>query len=122
KELTFQVSCSYGPGRYDPDYEQRGVDYPPGFVRWTAQRNFEAVLDMMADRRLDVRPLITHRFAIDEAARAYDVITSEAGGLGIILEYPAHATSAEATIAARTVDLAGPAAVRGDSSVSIGMI
>ena len=49
KELTFQVSCSYGPGRYDPDYEERGQDYPLGFVRWTAQRNFEAVLSMLAD-------------------------------------------------------------------------
>jgi threonine dehydrogenase-like Zn-dependent dehydrogenase len=54
KELSFQVSCSYGPGRYDPHYEDKGQDYPVGFVRWTAQRNFEAVLDMMADRRLDV--------------------------------------------------------------------
>jgi threonine dehydrogenase-like Zn-dependent dehydrogenase len=69
KELSFQVSCSYGPGRYDPNYEEKGQDYPVGFVRWTEQRNFEAVLDMMADGRLDVRPLISHRFAIDEATR-----------------------------------------------------
>jgi threonine dehydrogenase-like Zn-dependent dehydrogenase len=59
KELSFQVSCSYGPGRYDPAYEQRGEDYPVGFVRWTEQRNLEAVLDMMAAGLLDVRPLIT---------------------------------------------------------------
>ena len=65
KELTFQVSCSYGPGRYDPAYEEQGHDYPVGFVRWTEQRNFEAVLDMMADGRLDVKPLISHRFAIE---------------------------------------------------------
>ena len=56
KELTFQVSCSYGPGRYDPAYEEGGQDYPAGFVRWTAQRNFEAVLDMMRDGRLDRHP------------------------------------------------------------------
>src|SRR5882672_9001283 len=61
KELTFQVSCSYGPGRYDPDYEQGGRDYPFGFVRWTEQRNFEAVLELMTSNRLDVLPLITHR-------------------------------------------------------------
>ncbi len=67
KELTFQVSCSYGPGRYDPAYEENGVDYPIGFVRWTEQRNFEAVLDMLADGRLDVGPLISHRFSIDDA-------------------------------------------------------
>ena len=64
KEITFQVSCSYGPGRYDANYEERGNDYPVGFVRWTEQRNFEAVLDMMSDGRLDVKPLISHRFAI----------------------------------------------------------
>jgi threonine dehydrogenase-like Zn-dependent dehydrogenase len=62
KELTFQVSASYGPGRYDPDYEEKGQDYPVGFVRWTEQRNFEAVLDMLADGRLNVQPLISHRF------------------------------------------------------------
>jgi hypothetical protein len=56
KELSFQVSCSYGPGRYDPLYEERGQDYPVGFVRWTEQRNFEAVLDMVAEGRLDVPP------------------------------------------------------------------
>ncbi len=66
KELTFQVSCSYGPGRYDPNYEEKGQDYPIGFVRWTERRNFEAVLDMMADGRLDVEaadlaPLPHHR-------------------------------------------------------------
>src|SRR6202040_3811130 len=74
KELSFQVSCSYGPGRYDPAYEEKGQDYPVGFVRWTEQRNFEAVLDLMAAGRLRVEPLVTHRFGIDEAANAYDVL------------------------------------------------
>ncbi len=78
KELTFQVSASYGPGRYDPNYEEKGQDYPIGFVRWTEQRNFEAVLDMMADRRLDVRPLISHRFTVEQAEQAYDLMTGEA--------------------------------------------
>lgn len=88
KELTFQVSCSYGPGRYDPNYEEKGQDYPLGFVRWTEQRNFEAVLDMMADGRLDVKPLISHRFAIDEAEKAYEVLAGTQSSLGILLEYP----------------------------------
>lgn len=61
KELTFQVSCSYGPGRYDPEYEEKGGDYPLGFVRWTEQRNFEAVLDMLDSGQLEVKTLITHR-------------------------------------------------------------
>ncbi|MBE8424969.1 zinc-binding dehydrogenase, partial [Leptospira borgpetersenii serovar Balcanica] len=60
KELSFQVSCSYGPGRYDPNYEEKGQDYPLEFVRWTEQRNFIAVLDMMASGTLNVDSLITH--------------------------------------------------------------
>jgi predicted dehydrogenase/threonine dehydrogenase-like Zn-dependent dehydrogenase len=88
KELSFQVSCSYGPGRYDPGYEEKGNDYPVGFVRWTEQRNFEAVLDMMADGRLDMKPLISHRFAIDDAEGAYALVGGAGPSLGILLEYP----------------------------------
>ena len=90
KELTFQVSCSYGPGRYDPNYEEKGHDYPYGFVRWTAQRNFQAVLNLMAAGRLDVTPLITHRFPIEEAPKAYDLITGKTGEpfLGVLITYP----------------------------------
>ena len=88
KELTFQVSASYGPGRYDPNYEEKGQDYPVGFVRWTEQRNFEAVLDMMAAGSLDVKPLISHRFSIDDAENAYELISGDSPSLGILLEYP----------------------------------
>lgn len=88
KELTFQVSCSYGPGRYDTNYEEKGHDYPVGFVRWTEQRNFEAVLDMMADGRLNVMPLISHRFDISEAEQAYALVGGAAQSLGILLHYP----------------------------------
>ena len=88
KELTFQVSASYGPGRYDPNYEEKGQDYPIGFVRWTEQRNFEAVLDMMASGALDVKPLISHRFAIAEAEKAYELVGGAAPSLGILLTYP----------------------------------
>ncbi len=87
KELSFQVSCSYGPGRYDPSYEEKGQDYPLGFVRWTEQRNFEAVLDMLASGQLDVKPLITHRFAFDEAPKAYEALTADKTGLGMLLQY-----------------------------------
>lgn len=88
KELTFQVSCSYGPGRYDPDYEEAGQDYPFGFVRWTAQRNFQAVLELLDSGRLDVEPLISHRMAFEQAPRAYDLMASQTPNLGIVLQYP----------------------------------
>lgn len=88
KELSFAVSCSYGPGRYDPAFEDAGQDYPLPFVRWTEQRNFEATLQLMASGVVDPRPLISHRFAFDAAAGAYDVLTSGEPSLGIVLEYP----------------------------------
>jgi len=88
KELTFQVSCSYGPGRYDSAYEEGGQDYPIGFVRWTEQRNFEAVLDLMAAGQLKVEPLVTHRFAIEQAPSAYDLLSNgQESYLGILLDY-----------------------------------
>ncbi|MGF1853521.1 bi-domain-containing oxidoreductase [Vibrio satsumensis] len=87
KELTFQVSCSYGAGRYDSDYEEKGNDYPIGYVRWTEQRNFEAVLDMMSSGALDVKPLITHRYSINDAIDAYKCL-DDRSSLGIVLDYP----------------------------------
>lgn len=102
KELTFQVSCSYGPGRYDKQYEEGGIDYPFGFVRWTEQRNFEAVLAMLADGRIDVPSLISHRFDFNDAVRAYDVLTQERSALGIVLKYG----SGSEELRQRTVSLA----------------
>lgn len=87
KELSFQVSCSYGPGRYDAQYEEKGQDYPLGFVRWTQQRNFVAVLDMMSTGALNVTPLITSRFEFEDAPKAYDALTEDKSGLGILLKY-----------------------------------
>ncbi|MBF9022621.1 zinc-binding dehydrogenase [Rhodobacterales bacterium FZCC0069] len=101
KELTFQVSASYGPGRHDPSYEEKGHDYPIGFVRWTEQRNFEAILDMMAMGQLNVRPLISHRFAIAEAEKAYKLIVGSEPSLGILLTYP----GIELSAAKRSVSL-----------------
>ncbi|OVZ59505.1 dehydrogenase [Pigmentiphaga sp. NML080357] len=93
KELTFQVSCSYGPGRYDPNYEEKGQDYPFGFVRWTEKRNFEAILDMLASGQLNVKPLISHRFSFDDAPRAYETLTEDKSGLGILLKYTSEDSS-----------------------------
>ncbi|HZO12274.1 MAG TPA: bi-domain-containing oxidoreductase [Polyangiaceae bacterium] len=96
KELSFQVSCSYGPGRYDPVHEEHGVDYPRGFVRWTVARNFAAVLALMAEGRLDPAPLVTHRFDIGDATRAYDVVSGAEPSLGIVLRYPERPEAAAA--------------------------
>lgn len=87
KELSFQVSCSYGPGRYDPAYEDDGQDYPLGFVRWTEQRNFEAVLEMLASGALNVAPLISHRVPFVDAQLAYELLASDKSALGIALTY-----------------------------------
>jgi predicted dehydrogenase/threonine dehydrogenase-like Zn-dependent dehydrogenase len=118
KELTFQVSCSYGPGRYDPHYETRGHDYPLAFVRWTEQRNFEAVLDMLASGGLDVKPLISHRFAITDAPRAYEVVGGAEPSLGILLEYP---SVPERDLRSRTIQTA-PARLAGAGTAAVSFI
>lgn len=118
KELTFQVSCSYGPGRYDPDYEEGGQDYPTGFVRWTEQRNFEAVLDLMSSGKLDVAPLVSHRFVLEHALDAYALLSSREPSLGIVLQYP-HATQRVAeTLVSRTVGVTESGAATGKASVA----
>lgn len=94
KELSFQVSCSYGPGRYDANYEEKGQDYPFGLVRWTEKRNFEAILGLMKDVQINVLPLISHQFNFDHAPEAYHLITSNQSPLGIILKYNAQTENA----------------------------
>ncbi|NOZ33171.1 MAG: Gfo/Idh/MocA family oxidoreductase [Alphaproteobacteria bacterium] len=120
KELSFQVSCSYGPGRHDPDYEQKGQDYPFGFVRWTEQRNLEAVLDMMASGRMDVSPLISHRFDIDAATNAYELVGGDEPSLGIVLSYPDSAGSEAKNIRSPSVRLRP--AVKSAGAASLGFI
>ncbi|MBI5512266.1 MAG: bi-domain-containing oxidoreductase [Deltaproteobacteria bacterium] len=114
KELEFTVSFSLGPGRTDPSYDEKGVDYPIGQVRWTAQRNMAAVLDTIAQGRLPVEKLTTHRFPIERAPEAYDLIT---GGrepfTGVVLAYP------ELRAAARRAELRARPAVDGDLGVSL---
>jgi len=90
KELSFINSRSYGPGRYDVNYEEHGYDYPIGYVRWTEGRNFESVLELMSQGKLDVKPLVTHRFPIEQATKAYEVITGKTKEkfLGVVLTYP----------------------------------
>jgi predicted dehydrogenase/threonine dehydrogenase-like Zn-dependent dehydrogenase len=119
KELTFQVSCSYGPGRYDPRYEAAGQDYPYGYVRWTEQRNFEAVLDMLSMRRIDIAPLISHRFDFAEAHEAYALLGGKEPSLGILLRY---AERQKDTLLARTAALPVPVDAPPSSAVVVGLI
>jgi predicted dehydrogenase/threonine dehydrogenase-like Zn-dependent dehydrogenase len=106
KELSLQVSCSYGPGRYDSTYEEGGNDYPIGFVRWTEQRNFEAVLDLMADGKIRTERLVTHRFASASASAAYSALRDDRSALGILLKF----SRDDASLPQRTVPFGAPAA------------
>lgn len=89
KELDFCLSMAYGPGRYDPEYELSGIDYPYNYVRWTEQRNFEAFLQMVAEKRVTPEALVTHQFDFDQALNAYDLLTGKVQEdyLGIVLSY-----------------------------------
>lgn len=89
KELELVMSCSYGPGRYDPQYEETGNDYPYAYVRWTEQRNMQAFLDLMSAKMIDVKPLISHVFDIDDAEKAYDIVLGKTRefNTGILLRY-----------------------------------
>ncbi|MCX7608906.1 MAG: bi-domain-containing oxidoreductase [Anaerolineales bacterium] len=118
KELTFLISRSYGPGRYDPAYEENGQDYPYGYVRWTEGRNFQAVVELMAAGKLRVHPLITHRFPIERAVEAYELITGKKNEpfLGVLLTYPF-----EAPPSAGVVEFASPAP-RPEETIRLGVI
>ena len=87
KEISFQVSCSYGPGRYASEYEEKGLDYPIGFVRWTEQRNFEAVLDLMASGKLRIRELVSREIPLSDAGKAYELVAEARDILGLVLTY-----------------------------------
>src|SRR6266849_8407140 len=121
KELDFRVSRSYGPGRYDAAYEQKGVDYPIGYVRWTETRNMEAFVKLLADGKVDVGALITHRFSIDQAQSAYDLIDgkSQQPFLGVLITY---SELAEETRRVNLPEKAGAITVAGTKSVAIGLL
>lgn len=89
RELSLKISMSYGPGRYDPEYEERGHDYPIGYVRWTENRNIEAFLDLVKQGRVAVEPLVSHRFKVDDAESAYELIAGDSKEpyLGVLLNY-----------------------------------
>ena len=89
KELDLRLSMAYGPGRYDPDYEEKGIDYPYDLVRWTEQRNFEAFLGLIEEGKISPKELLTHTFDYNDAMKAYDLLEGKVKEkyLGIVLEY-----------------------------------
>jgi len=89
KEIDFRISCSYGAGRYDNEYEERGIDYPIGYVRWTENRNMKSILELISEGKLNVKSLITHKIPIEKGLEAYDIITGKVKEkyLGILIEY-----------------------------------
>ena len=121
KELDFRISRSYGPGRYDSAYEQKGRDYPIGYVRWTETRNMEAFLQLLSDGKVDVQSLITHRFPVERSFGAYELITGRMGQpfLGVLITYPGQAEPS------REIQLVGKgtaAALVRESSMGIGVL
>ena len=124
KEISFINSRSYGPGRYDVNYEENGQDYPLGYVRWTEGRNFEAVVDLMAKGKLNVKPLITHRFPIEKGTQAYDVITGKKkeNFLGVLLTYPEGTIKEERKITFPSIPSGHNIVNRKSSVVNLGVL
>ena len=100
KELEFKISTSYGPGRYDVKYEEEGQDYPYGYVRWTEQRNMQAFLKLISNGSLNLKPLISHIFDINEAEKAYDIVLGKIKEefTGILLKYPDNETKSKSLV------------------------
>jgi polar amino acid transport system substrate-binding protein len=120
RELTLKISMSYGPGRYDPEYEERGHDYPFGHVRWTEQRNIEAFLHLISEGRINVDELVTHRFPVTDAERAYEVIAGSLNEphLAVLLEYdPKGELAREIRLSGHSMSSARP-----EEQVRIGVI
>ncbi len=125
KELDFRISRSYGPGRYDAAYEQKGRDYPIGYVRWTETRNLQAFLQLLAERKIIVAPLITHTFTIDDAPAAYELITGKSHEpfLGVVIRYSENVNDSQ-TLAIVPRDGLAPPASKSDSKtvVAVGVL
>ena len=120
KELQLRMSCSLGPGRYEPSYEEKGIDYPAGYVRWTENRNMQAFQELLHSRRIDVGYLTTHEVRLDDAPSAYSMLLERSEPfIGILISY---GVSDERDTWARRVALRPVAPERGGSSLGIGFI
>lgn len=124
KELDLRISRSYGPGRYDTAYEQKGRDYPIGYVRWTETRNMEAFVELLGERKLNIEPLITHRFPIEQAQSAYDLITGNSSErfVGVVIQYGETADLSPSLILVRkTLERAQPPKAPANS-ITVGLL
>jgi len=123
KELQFRISRSYGPGRYDTAYEQKGRDYPIGYVRWTETRNMEAFVELLAEGRLNLNALITHRFPIETAHRAYELISGKSREpfLGVVIHYTDDADSSVSLALASASGIPGQPRAR-TNDVTVGLL
>jgi len=120
KELDMRISRSYGPGRYDASYEEHGIDYPLPYARWTEQRNMAEFLRLVGAGRIDLAPIITHSFPIDQATDAYKLVIDNPDKetfLGVLLEYPADSAPLN-----RRVTLNKPIAALGADTVNVGLV
>jgi len=124
KELDFRISRSNGPGRYDAAYEQKGRDYPIGYVRWTENRNMEAFLQLLAENKLNIAPLITHRFPVERAQSAYELITGKSREpfLGVVIQYAETRDKSPTLELVRVPGTAVPAAGPVSGSISVGLL
>ncbi|MCU0424702.1 MAG: bi-domain-containing oxidoreductase [Candidatus Kapabacteria bacterium] len=127
KEVNFTISCSYGAGRYDPVYEEQGVDYPAGYVRWTENRNMQAFLELIAAGTMDVRTMTTHRFPLERAADAYALITGAVKERysGIVLEYQRPETALKTAPILKNTKISSSAKPRetvGVNTIGVGVI
>ena len=124
KELDIRFARSYGPGRYDPEYEEKGHDYPIGYVRWSEGRNFSAFLDLIAQQKVQVKPLVTHTFAIDEAEQAYAVIEGKTQEpfLGVLLDYKLSDDLTRTAVQTSPISVTGRAEQASAEKVSVALI
>lgn len=122
KEISIRVACSYGPGRYDSSYEENGNDYPIGFVRWTTQRNFGAILQLIKQGSLQTKALISHRFPFDESEKAYDVVSTDKQALGIVLQYENSPSTDKKTIHFEALAVTKKQTVSNAPTIQVGII
>lgn len=124
KEIDFRISRSYGPGRYDTAYEQKGRDYPIGYVRWTETRNMQAFLELLAGGKVRLEPLITHRFPIENAHAAYELITGKTreAFLGVVIEYPEDGNISPSLTVATASSIGRPSGRETNGEVKVGVL